>query len=69
VENGLVLMALLPIRGSMNRCQITSFKGLSKLLVPGTALGSRSFTEEHVTSKVNSWVKEKEKLTEIIYSL
>ena len=29
----------------------------------GAALGSRSFTEEYVTSKVNSWVKEIEKLT------
>ena len=29
----------------------------------GAALGSRSFTEEYVTSKVTSWVKEMEKLT------
>ena len=29
----------------------------------GAALGSRSFTEEYVTSKVTIWVKEMEKLT------
>ena len=29
----------------------------------GAALGSRSFTEEYVTSKVTSWVKETVKLT------